>query len=281
MKHIAERYGVDFRKPMVMTVVNVTPDSFYAASRTPDEEQIAARVRQAIAEGCSIIDIGGYSSRPGAEDVPLEEEWRRVKLGIVSVRQVCEDTPISVDTFRAEIAERAVALDERIIINDISAGELDLRMIPTVADAGVAYIAMNMRGTPQTMTQLTDYKDVTDDVVKWFRDKVEHLTACGVREENILLDPGFGFAKTLEQNYELLGRLEELCALGYPIVAGVSRKSMIYRVLDTTPDDSLAGTTALHWELLRQGAAVLRVHDTRAAVDTIKIFEKFKSLNNK
>lgn len=281
MNRIAEKYGIDFRRPQVMTVVNITPDSFYSASRTTEESEIINRVNQSIAEGTSIIDIGGYSSRPGAGDVTVEEEIRRVKLGIECVRKVSKTIPVSIDTFRTEVAEMAISADDRIIINDISAGELDSAMVRTVAAADVPYIAMHMRGTPATMSQLTDYNNITADIINYFRGKVEHFLSCGMREENILLDPGFGFAKTLDQNYESLGHVNELCALGYPIVAGVSRKSMIYNVLNSTPQESLEGTTALHWELLRQGITILRVHDTRAAVDTIKIFEKFKSLNNK
>lgn len=281
MKRTAKIYGVDLRQPAVMTVVNVTPDSFYAGSRTFCESDIEERVRQAVADGCSIIDIGGYSSRPGAADVSADEEWRRVESGIKCVRGVSRDIPISVDTFRSSVAAKALAVDNRIIINDISAGELDTAMIDTVAGADVPYIAMHMRGTPATMNLLTDYDNVVEDIVGYFRRKVEELVSRGVREENILLDPGFGFAKTLEQNYELLGGLHKIAELGFPVVAGVSRKSMIYKVTGSTPVESLAGTVALNWELLRQGAAVLRVHDTREAVDEIKIFGKYKSLNGK
>ena len=267
--------------PKVMTVINVTPDSFYAASRTFGGEEIAERAKAAAAEGAAILDIGGYSSRPGAGDVSVDEEIRRVMLGIRSIRGVSDSIPISVDTFRAKVVEKALSADDKIIVNDISAGELDPQMIAVVAEAGVPYIAMNMRGTPATMAGLADYDDVVSDVVDYFRAKVEQLLASGMDEKMILLDPGFGFAKTLDRNYELLGGLNELAAAGYPIVAGVSRKSMIYKVLDVSPAESLAGTTALNWELLRQGVSVLRVHDTREAVDTIKIFNKYKSLNIK
>lgn len=281
MKPAAELYGLDLRHPQVMTVVNVTPDSFYAASRTFDAATICGRVRSAVAEGASIIDIGGCSSRPGADDVSVAEELRRVELGLRCVREVSRDIPVSVDTFRSEVAEMAVSADNRIIINDISAGRLDERMVSVVAEAAVPYIAMHMRGTPATMSSMSAYDDITAEVIDDFKAVIDRLLAAGADERNIMLDPGFGFAKTLEGNYELLGGLDRLCALGYPVVAGISRKSMIYKVLGTTPDESLAGTTALHWELLRQGAAVLRVHDTRAAADAIKIFEKYKSVNDK
>ena len=281
MKLIAERYGLDVSRPSVMTIVNVTPDSFYAASRTFDEAAVVERVRRAVEEGCSVVDVGGCSSRPGADDVPLDEEIRRVELGIRCVRQVSKSVPVSVDTFRSEVVAMAVAADERIIVNDISAGEFDPRMIAVVAEADVPYIAMHMRGRPSTMSQLTDYGDVVSDVVGSLLRRVDRLVEGGIRCGNILLDPGFGFAKTVEQNYELLAGVDKLCELGFPIVAGVSRKSMIYKVLETVPDECLAGTAALHWELLRRGVSVLRVHDTRAAVDVVKLYEKFKSVNDK
>lgn len=281
MKLIAERYGLDVSRPSVMAIVNVTPDSFYAASRTFDEAAVVERVRRAVEEGCSVVDVGGCSSRPGADDVPLDEEIRRVELGIRCVRQVSKSVPVSVDTFRSEVVAMAVAADERIIVNDISAGEFDPRMIAVVAEADVPYIAMHMRGRPSTMSQLTDYGDVVSDVVGSLLRRVDRLVEGGIRCGNILLDPGFGFAKTVEQNYELLAGVDKLCELGFPIVAGVSRKSMIYKVLETVPDECLAGTAALHWELLRRGVSVLRVHDTRAAVDVVKLYEKFKSVNDK
>ena len=281
MKHTAAIYGVELCRPTVMTVVNVTPDSFYDASRTLCEEDICNRVQQAIADGCSIIDVGGCSSRPGASDVAADEEWRRVRLGIKCIRSISRDIPISVDTFRSSVAAKALAEDNRIIINDISAGEMDADIIKVAAEAGVPYIAMHMRGTPSTMENKTGYGDVTADIVEYFSRKVEELIHNGICESNILLDPGFGFAKTLDQNYELLGGLHRLAGLGFPIVAGVSRKSMIYKVTESTPAESLAGTTALHWELLRQGTAVLRVHDTREAADVIKIYNKYKSVNNR
>lgn len=264
-----------------MTIVNVTPDSFYSEGRTFDEEAIRVRVSQAIADGCSFIDIGGYSSRPGAGDVPVAEELRRVMLGLRCTREISRDIPVSIDTFRSQVAMAAISADNHIIINDISAGELDPQMIEAVSEADVPYIAMNMRGTPATMSAMTDYDDITEYVTGYFNMKIDTLLDAGIKEHNILLDPGFGFAKNIEQNYELLGHMHKICSLGFPVVAGISRKSMIYNVLGTTPRESLYGTTALHWELLRQGVSVLRVHDTRAAADTIKVYNKFKSLNDK
>lgn len=264
---------LDLTRRRVMTIVNVTPDSFYAGSRTPDWLAIEHRVRDAVACGASIIDVGGYSSRSGADEVSPDEEWRRVDLGIGAVRSLSPDLPVSVDTFRSSVAARAIHKYGKVIINDISAGELDPLLIDVAAKYDVPYVAMHMRGTPETMQSLTDYRDVAVEVTDYFRERTAMLRERGVRR--IIIDPGFGFAKTLEQNYELLHGLHRLCELGYPVLAGLSRKSMIYKLLNTTPDRALNGTTALHWECLRQGAAILRVHDTREAVEVVRLFEQF------
>ena len=266
----------DFSQPRVMAILNVTPDSFFAGSRMPDAPHVERRVREAVAEGASIIDGGGYSSRPGADEVSPGEEWRRVKLGVGAVRRLAPGMAVSVDTFRSEVAARAIERFGPLIINDISAGELDPAMPAVAAKYGVPYIAMHMKGDPKTMQSLTDYKrDITAEVVAYFEARVAALLAAGIAREHLVLDPGFGFAKTTEQNYELLAGLHRLCALGYPVLAGLSRKSMIYRVLGATPAQSLAGTVALGWECLRQGAAILRVHDVREAVDTVRIFNAY------
>ena len=268
---------LDLSVPQVMAIVNVTPDSFFADSRTFDADAVAHRVETMLAEGAAMIDIGGYSSRPGADEVPLEEEWRRVAIGLEAVRRVAPEVPVSVDTFRSEIVVRAVERFGGVIVNDISAGELDDRMIPMVARYGLPYIAMHMKGTPRTMQSMTDYRGgIVDEVVAYFQRRVALLLAAGIRREQIVLDPGFGFAKTLEQNYELLGGLHRLCETGYPVLAGVSRKSMIWKALDSTPSESLAGTVALEWECLRQGAVVLRAHDVREAVDAARLFEIYQ-----
>ena len=259
-----------------MAVVNVTPDSFYEASRMTDEEQVVARVRQAVEEGASIIDIGGYSSRPGASDVPLEEEWRRVECGLRAVMSVSADVAISVDTFRSEIARRALEMSDRVIINDITGGDADPRIVEVVAEAGAPYIAMHMRGTPETMQSMTDYKDVVSEVAEALKQKAEWLVGQGVDPERLVLDPGFGFAKSAEQNFRLMAHLDRICALGFAVLAGISRKSMIYKTLGVTPEESLTGTTALNWEALRQGAAILRVHDVREAVQVVRLFEEFE-----
>ena len=266
----------DFSQPRVMAILNVTPDSFFAGSRMPDAPHVERRVREAVAEGASIIDVGGYSSRPGADEVSPGEEWRRVKLGVGAVRRLAPGMAVSVDTFRSEVAARAIERFGPLIINDISAGELDPAMPAVAAKYGVPYIAMHMKGDPKTMQSLTDYKrDITAEVVAYFEARVAALLAAGIAREHLVLDPGFGFAKTTEQNYELLAGRHGLCALGYPVLAGLSRKSMIYRVLGVTPAQSLAGTVALGWECLRQGAAILRVHDVREAVDTVRIFNAY------
>ncbi len=266
---------LNFREPQVMAILNVTDDSFYAGSRNMEERAISERVVQAIEEGATIIDVGGYSTRPCAKDIPLEEEWQRVERGLKCIRYISEDIAISVDTFRSGVVERAVALVGDIIVNDISAGEADARMVDVVAHHKLPYIAMHMRGTPQTMQSMTQYEEgICESVCRYFTQRVEFLRQRGVND--IILDPGFGFAKSVEQNFELLGGLSSLSALGYPVLAGLSRKSMIYRALDITPEESLAGTVALNWEALRQGASILRVHDVREARQVIELYNRVK-----
>ena len=268
---------LDLATPQVMAIVNVTPDSFYAGSRNRTSEAIERRVLEAVGEGATILDIGGYSSRPGAAEVPVEEEWARVKAGVGAVRRLAPAAVVSVDTFRSEVARRVLEEFGPVIINDISAGELDPQMLDVVARHGVPYIAMHMKGDPQTMQSLTEYRrDIITEVVSYFRARVERLLAAGICREQIILDPGFGFAKTVDQNYELLSGLHFLCELGFPVLAGLSRKSMIYKVLGTTPEESLAGTVALGWECLRQGARILRVHDVREAADTVRLFRIYE-----
>ena len=197
--------------PQVMAIVNVTPDSFYAGSRTRTPETIERRILEAVGEGATILDIGGYSSRPGAAEVPVEEEWARVKAGVGAARRLAPDAVVSVDTFRSEVARRVFDAFGPVIINDISAGELDPQMLDVVARYGAPYIAMHMKGDPQTMQSLTEYRrDITTEVVSYFRERVERFLAAGIRRERIILDPGFGFAKTVDQNYELLSGLHRL-----------------------------------------------------------------------
>ena len=257
-----------------MAIVNATPDSFYLHSCTQSYDAVAERVREAIEEGATIVDIGGYSSRPDADDVSVEEEWSRVDMALTATRAVSSEVAVSVDTFRAEIVRRAYEKYGEVIVNDITGGLGDAEMLATVAELGVPYIAMHMRGTPQTMQLQTRYGDVAADVAAELGERLQVIKNAGIEPKRVALDPGFGFAKTTEQNYELLAGLHKLKSLGFPLLVGVSRKSMIYKTLGITPEESLSATQAIHWEALRQGATLLRVHDVREAVETVKLFEK-------
>lgn len=260
---------VEITRPQVMGILNVTPDSFYSGSRSFDAKAIGLRIDEMIAEGVDIIDLGAYSSRPGANEVSPQEEMNRLEMGMELLRKKSVTAPISIDTFRADVAKFAIESLGADIINDISAGLLDDAMIDTIARLKVPYIAMHMRGTPSTMSSLTNYNDITADVIYELSERINRLTLAGVND--IIIDPGFGFAKTLEQNYELLRNLELLHELGYPLLVGISRKSMIYKALDTTPQDALNGTTVLNTMALQAGAAILRVHDVKAAHEAIKL----------
>jgi dihydropteroate synthase len=263
---------IDLSSPRVMTIVNVTPDSFYDGSRTFTEEEIERHVERAIEQGTDMLDVGGYSSRPNADEVSVEEEIARVGRAMRVIRRVCPEMVVSIDTFRAEVVRRTVAKWGDCIVNDISAGELDPQMITTVAKLGLPYVAMHMRGTPATMQSMTDYDDIVEEVHQYFAQRLDTLRKAGVKD--VVIDPGFGFAKTLEQNYQLMNGLGRLSDLGAPILVGISRKSMIYNLLSCTPAEALNGTTALHLEALRQGAKILRVHDTREAVEVVKIYNQ-------
>ncbi len=255
--------------PQVMGILNVTPDSFYAGSRKQTEEEIAMRAESILNEGGTIIDIGGYSSRPDAAEVSEEEEMTRLEMALRIITRNYPDAILSVDTFRSAIARRCVEEFGVAIINDISGGELDTDMFPTIAKLKVPYIMMHMRGTPQTMQQFTHYTHLTADILQWFAERVEKLYQMGAND--IIIDPGFGFSKTLEQNYELMRHLSDFRLLELPLLVGISRKSMIYKLLEGTPSDSLNGTIALNTFALLNGADILRVHDVRAAVETVKI----------
>ena len=260
---------VEVTRPQVMGILNITPDSFYDGSRSFYAEIIAHRIDTMLNEGVDIIDIGAYSSRPGANEVSLQEEMQRLEMGMDILRMKNVSCPISVDTFRAEVAKYAVETLGANIINDISAGLLDDEMIETIAQLKVPYIAMHMRGTPLTMNDCCNYNNITADVIVELSKQINKLTLAGVND--IIIDPGFGFAKSLEQNYELLRNLELLHELGYPLLVGVSRKSMIYKALDTTANDALNGTTVVNTIALQAGAAILRVHDVKEAHEAIKI----------
>lgn len=266
---------MDLSVPRVMGILNVTPDSFYADSRMQTEQAIAARVEQIVAEGGELIDIGAYSSRPGADDVSAEEEMERLRRGLAIVRRVAPQAVVSVDTFRADVAQMCVEEYGVQIINDIAGGEMDDRMFATVARLQVPYIMMHMQGTPRDMQQHPHYDNLLAEVMQYFARKVQQLRDLGAKD--IILDPGFGFGKTLEHNYELLSHLEEFRLFELPLLVGVSRKSMIYRLLGGTPADALNGTTVLHTVSLMKGADILRVHDVRQAVEVVKIYQQLNT----
>ena len=265
---------LDLSSPCVMGILNVTPDSFYAGSRMQTEIDITHRIEQIVGEGAGIIDVGAYSSRPNAENVSPAEEMERLRMGLGILRKVHPDAVVSVDTFRADVARMCVEEYGVAIINDIAAGEMDGDMFRTVADLNVPYIMMHMQGTPQNMQQNPHYDNLLKEVFMYFARKVQQLRDLGVKD--IILDPGFGFGKTVEHNYELLAHLEEFRIFELPLLAGVSRKSMIYRLLGTTPQEALNGTTVLDTICLLKGADILRVHDVREAVETVKIVEAMK-----
>lgn len=262
---------VEFDRPAVMGILNVTPDSFYGSSRALSHEDISRRVSRMLEDGADIIDIGGYSTRPGAPEVSADEELRRVMSGLEIVRSIAPDAIISVDTFRSSVARKAAEEYHVEIINDISGGDLDDKMFDTVADTGVAYIAMHTRGCPATMQQMTDYDDVAAEVIRSLSSKVRELALRGVAD--VIVDPGLGFAKTVEQNYYLLEALEVIrSTLERPVLIGLSRKSMITKPLGITADEALAPTTALNFAALERGASIIRVHDVKEAVMAVKIY---------
>lgn len=269
--------SITISEPWVMGILNVTPDSFYGNSRCNCEEGIVKRIHQIIDEGARIIDIGGYSSRSGATEVTPEEEYRRLEQGLSLIRREAPDAIVSVDTFRADIARRCVNEWGADIINDISGGNLDSAMFRTVGELGTPYILMHMRGTPKNMATLTHYDCVTCDVVKELSMKITELEQCGA--SNIIVDPGFGFSKTIQQNYELMNNLDKFHNLEKPLLVGISRKSMIYKPLNGTPESSLNGTTVLNTIALMQGAHILRVHDVKEAVEAVKITQYTRTQN--
>ena len=260
---------VTIDRPWVMGIINITPDSFYCGSRVNDEQSLIERVRQMLADGADVLDVGACSTRPGSESVDAQGEMDRLEWALKVIRREAPDTIISVDTYRAAVARRCVEEWGVDIINDISGGTIDEAMFAMVADLRVPYVLMHMRGTPETMSQLTDYDDVTADVLEWMARRIDALRQMGVAD--IIADPGFGFAKTLEQNYELLSRLEAFHALNAPLLVGVSRKRMIYMPLGCTADEALIGTTVVNTLALQQGAHILRVHDVKAAAEAVKI----------
>ncbi|TCK68667.1 dihydropteroate synthase [Winogradskyella wandonensis] len=265
---------IDLEQPKVMGVLNVTPDSFYDGGRYKDEKSILKQAERMLIEGASFIDVGGYSSRPGADFVTETEEIHRVIPIIDLILKHFPKTLISVDTFRSKVAKESIETGAALI-NDISAGKLDNQMIETVGMLGVPYIMMHMRGTPQTMQKQTNYEDLIKDIISYFGKQI--ALAHKAKINDVIIDPGFGFAKTLEQNYKLLNNLDLLKIADKPILAGVSRKSMIYRTLNTSAKEALNGTTALNMVALENGASILRVHDVKEAIECVTLFNQLKS----
>ena len=265
---------LDLSVPRVMGILNITPDSFLQESRRQTEEEIAARVRQIVDEGGDMIDIGAYSSRPGAAGVPVAEEMERLRKGLHILRREVPDAIVSVDTFRADVAQMCISEFGVSMINDISGGDLDERMFETISRARIPYIITHMQGNPQTMQQNPQYENVLREVMLSLAAKVKRLHELKVND--VILDPGFGFGKSVEHNYELLAHLDECDVFGLPLLVGMSRKSMIYKKLDITPEDALNGTTALNTIALSKGANILRVHDVKQAVEAVKLWQAVK-----
>jgi len=265
---------LDLEVPRVMGVINITPDSFYDGSRYTTDESVILAARRMVDEGADIIDVGGYSSRPGAENITVDEEKARVLGAIRLISSKVPEAIISVDTFRSEIAGEAVTECGAHIINDISGGEADDSMFELVARLQVPYIIMHMQGTPAIMQKNPVYDDVVADILKWFGKRVVKLQSMGVND--IIIDPGFGFGKTIEHNFEILRRLGDFSIAGMPLMAGLSRKSMIWKTLGIKPGEALNGTSVLNMAALMNGADILRVHDVKEAVQTIRLYQKLK-----
>lgn len=263
---------MELSTPRVMGIINVSPDSFYERSRFPQAERAVERAREMIDQGADILDVGAVSSRPGAEEVPEKEELERLSRVLEALRHEFPDFPVSVDTWRSGIARTVRERFGIHMINDISAGNLDPHMFATMASLEIPYILMHMQGTPKSMQEDPVYKNVVDDLLQFFAERVYKLRKLGLND--MVIDPGFGFGKTLEQNYEILRSFDMFRMLELPLMAGISRKSMIYKLLDTEPDEALNGTTAAHMAVLIKGARLLRVHDVAAARETIKIFQQ-------
>jgi dihydropteroate synthase len=263
---------LDLSRPRIMGIINVTDDSFYAGSRHMSDDDIVSSAGRMVDDGADIIDIGGCSTRPGAEEISEETEKERVCRAIRLVRSRYPDVVLSVDTYRASVAEEAIVHAGADIINDISGGEMDEGMFPLVIRLNVPYIMMHMQGSPATMQKNPHYNDVVADILYWFGQRLTVLHEAGVKD--IIIDPGFGFGKTSEHNFEILRRLGEFLVAGHPLLAGLSRKSLIWRTLDVSPDQALTGTTALHMAALINGASILRVHDVKEAREVVILFEK-------
>jgi dihydropteroate synthase len=264
----------DLRTPVVMGVVNITPDSFFAFSRYKSDRTLLQQVETFLAEGATIIDVGGYSTRPQAAPVSVDEEIKRISEALEIICKKFPEAVLSVDTFRSPVARMAVQEYGVAMINDIGGGTLDQLMFETIADLQVAYVLMHTRGNPQHMQAQTQYEDVVADVLQFLAKRVAQLRLLGVHD--VVIDPGFGFAKTLEQNYEMMSKLSIFRQINAPLLVGISRKSMIYKLLETVPEQALNGTTALNMLALMGGASILRVHDVKEAVETIRIFNAYR-----
>ncbi|WP_235904676.1 dihydropteroate synthase [Patiriisocius marinus] len=264
---------IDLSSPTVMGIINVTPDSFYDGGQTTNIEDITSQASKMLLAGAQFLDIGGYSSRPNAKDISEAEELERVIPAIEAIVHKFPEAIISIDTFRSAVAKKAIDAGAAII-NDISAGLLDSEMLQTVARLQVPYIMMHMKGTPQTMKELCSYDNITKEVIFYFSERVAEARKLGIND--IIIDPGFGFTKTAQQSFELLNNLELLSALDVPILAGVSRKSMIYKTLNVSAKDALNGTSALHMVALEKGTSILRVHDVAEAAECITLFKHLK-----
>lgn len=265
---------IDLSSPKVMGILNLTPDSFYDGGKYKDESQILLQVEKMLQEGATFIDLGAYSSRPGATHISVEEEEKRILPIVTLILSKFPNVILSIDTFRSSIAAKCIDAGAAII-NDISAGNLDTDMIRTVGQLKVPYIMMHMKGTPQTMKSLNQYSDLVKEVQFYFSQKVAEARQAGIND--IIIDPGFGFAKDIDQNFELLNKLELLQLQELPILAGVSRKSMIYKTLNSTPSDSLNGTTSLNTIALLKGASILRVHDVKEAMECVNLVNKYNN----
>jgi len=266
---------LDLSIPKVMGVINITPDSFYEGSRATEEKEILKAATEIIEDGADIIDIGGYSSRPGAAEVPPEEEKKRVLTAICLISREFPEIIISVDTFRSEIAREAVSECGAHMINDISGGEADSNMLDVIQQLNVPYIMMHMQGMPENMQDNPVYADVVADILVWFSSKIARLQSAGVKD--IIIDPGFGFGKTVSHNFEILHRLADFSISGLPLLVGMSRKSMIWKTLGVSPEEALNGTTVLNTIALMKGADILRVHDVKEAVQVVRLMEMIKN----
>lgn len=264
---------LDLSTPRVMAIMNLTPDSFYDGGKLKNHEQLLAKVQQFIDEGASIIDLGGYSTRPGAADISIEEEMSRVIPVVRIIREHFKDLPLSVDTFRSQVARSALEQGASMV-NDVSGSTADDKMLDLIAEYQVPYVGMHMRGTPQTMNTLTDYQDIVFEIRYFFSTLVEEAAKRNIND--LIIDPGLGFAKTIAQNFHLLYHLEAFKLLELPVLIGLSRKSMIYKTLNTTPENALNGSSALHMAALERGAHLLRVHDVKEAQECIKLFTQLR-----